>query len=92
MPFQQFVSYVASPCNSGPSILGLLSKLLNGMCSKGPLVGIVPQRSLFETSITLRLEIFVSSLGTGPVKWLSLSRLEKNRKSEGGKKVNRLTY
>ena len=45
-----------------------------------------------KTYITLRLEIFVSSLGTGPVKWLSLSRLEKNRKSEGGKKVNRLTY
>jgi hypothetical protein len=27
------------------------SYLLNGMCSKGPLVGIVPQRSLFETSL-----------------------------------------
>jgi hypothetical protein len=27
LPLQQFVSYVASPCNSGPSILGLLSKL-----------------------------------------------------------------
>lgn len=80
--------------------------LFKGMCSNGPLVGIVPHKSLFETSLkrqakflelsvcvllykillstqegveitytTLRLEIPVSSLGTGPVNLLSLSRL-----------------
>jgi hypothetical protein len=39
-----------------------------------------------KTYITLRLEIFVSSLGTGPIKWLSLSRLEKQEKKKEKRK------
>lgn len=42
--------------------------LLRGICSNGPDVGIVPHKSLLETSTTLRLDIPASSLGMGPVK------------------------
>uniref|UniRef100_A0A2P2J1P4 LRR receptor-like protein kinase n=1 Tax=Rhizophora mucronata TaxID=61149 RepID=A0A2P2J1P4_RHIMU len=49
------------------------------MCSNGPLVGIVPHKSLFEMSTTLRLEVPTSSLGIGPVNLLSLSRLPNNK-------------
>nr|ACN30746.1 unknown [Zea mays] len=60
--------HMARPCSSGPSKRGFFSKLLRGMCSNGPDVGIVPHKSLLETSTTLRLDIPESSLGIGPVK------------------------
>lgn len=48
--------------------------LFKGMCSNGPLVGMVPHKLLLETSTTLRLVTPVSSLGIGPFNRLSLSR------------------